>query len=121
VIKISKIEEIVKARLRDEFDKQVENLSKDFEMRLHYFNNAYESILQTLETLELHDATLFDYFEKTNGNIRVGTVEKRNWDATVDTKINDITLFSNNNIILNKNKTYKIILMAIEENEDNKE
>lgn len=118
---MSKIEQIVKDRLKDEFDKQLISLQNNYTMGVDELNTKYDDLLETLHQIELIDATLFDFFEKTNGNIRIKTLDKTNWDEQIDVTISGVHPFGNNNIILNKNKSYKIILMAIEENDNKKE
>ena len=115
---MSKIEQIVKDRLKDEFDKQLSLLQNNYTMGIEKLNTKYDDLLEALNQLEVSDATLFDFFEKTNGNIRIKTIES-NWDASIDVTVSGLNPFGNNNIILNKNKSYKIILMAIEEDENN--
>lgn len=117
---MSKIEQIVIDRLKDEFDKQLISLQNNYTRSIDELNTKYDDLLETLSQLELIDATLFDFFEKTDGNIRIKTLDKTNWDEQIEVTISGVHPFGNNNIILNKDKKYKIILMAIEEN-DNKE
>lgn len=117
---MSEIEQIVRDRLTDEFDKQLISLQNNYTMGIEKLNTKYDDLLETLNQLEVTDATLFDFFEKTNGNIRIKTLGKTNFDEQVNVTISGLNPFGNNNIILNKNKSYKIILMVIEEN-DNKE
>ena len=114
---MSKIEQIVKNRLKDEFDKQLISLQNSCTMSIEELNTKYDDLLETLSQLELNDATIFDFFEKTNGNIKIKTLDKMNWDEQLNVIISGTNPFANNNIILKKDKKYKIILMAIEEDD----
>ena len=117
---MSKIEQIAINRLYDEFRKQKEILENNCLSSIEQLNATYDNLLETLHQLELTDATLFDFFEKCNGNIRIKTLDKTNWDEHVDLIISGTNVFgNNNNITLKKDKKYKIIFMAIEE-DDNK-
>ena len=117
MINMSRIEQIVKDRLKDEFDKQLISLQNNYTMSIEELNVKYDDLLETLKQLELTDATIFDFFEKTNGNIKIKTLDKMNWDEQLNVIISGTNPFANNNIILKKDKKYKIILMAIEEDD----
>ena len=117
---MSRIEQIVKDRLKDEFNKQLISVQSNYSRSMDELNATYDNLLETLHQLELTDATLFDFFEKCDGNIRIKTLDKTNWNEQIDITISGLNPFGNNNINLKKDKVYKIILMAIEE-DDNKE
>ena len=72
---VSKIESIIKENINDETQNNIAQLKKMIEIQtqqaIERINNLYGSAIHTLKQLELTDATIFDFFQKTNGNIRV--------------------------------------------------
>lgn len=72
---VSKIESIIKGKIDDETQKSIAQLKEQIETEtqqaVERINNVYASAINTLRQLELTDATIFDFFQKTNGNIRV--------------------------------------------------
>ena len=114
---VSKIESIIKEKIDDETQKSIaqlkERIDSQTQQAIERINNVYASAINTLRQLELTDATIFDFFQKTNGNIRV--YETRNdFPGQLTVYSSGINFDARNPINLNKNTKYKIILMAIE-------
>jgi len=120
--KTNEIEKIIKAKIKEELERANAELTYEAERLLNQgiqrINNVYGSAIKTLEQLELTDATIFDFFQKTNGNIRVHEIEV-NYPGTLGIelpngqRIDQRNINERNPIYLEKAK-YKIILMAIE-------
>jgi hypothetical protein len=115
---VSKIESIIKEKIDDETQKSIVQLKEQIESQtqqaVERINNVYASAINALRQLELTDATIFDFFQKTNGNIRVHEIENDcpgmvNIDLPCGKRINE-----RSPIYLDKKVKYKIILMAIE-------
>lgn len=115
--KTSEIEKIIKAKLKDEAERAKAELTHETERLLNQgiqrINNVYGSAIKTLEQLELTDATIFDFFQKTKGNIRVYEV-RNDFPGQLTVYSSGVNFDDRNPINLNKNTKYKIILMAIE-------
>lgn len=115
--RISEIENIIKARIEEETERSTAELTQETERLLKQgierINNVYGSAVKTLEQLELTDATIFDFFQKTNGNIRVFEIENK-WGGPLEVSNQNGRLDDRNPIRLKDNTNYKIILMAIE-------
>jgi len=113
---MSKIEEIISKKVKEEYERQLDYLKAVGERSCNELSICYESTLETLKNLELVDATIFDFFEKTNGNIRViehSSIFNDYLRVRSDSK-GDL-LSESNQIRLEPKVKYKIILMVIEE------
>lgn len=114
---VSKIEEIIKGELEDETKKSVAMLvarmTEETQQAIDRINSVYSSAINTLKKLELTDATIFDFFQKTNGNIRVYEV-KVECGGYMGISMPCGRVINDNRSIELKEKKYKIILMAIE-------
>ncbi|MBA4323418.1 MAG: hypothetical protein C0408_11435 [Odoribacter sp.] len=114
---VSKIESIIKGKLDDETQKSIAQLKEQIESQtqqaVERINNIYASAINTLRQLELTDATIFEFFQKTNGNIRVHEIEI-NYMGYVGIEFSNQRINERNPIYLDKKAKYKIILMAIE-------
>jgi len=115
---VSKIESIIKGKIDDETQKSIAQLKEQIETEtqqaVERINNVYASAINTLRQLELTDATIFDFFQKTNGNIRVYEETRNDFPGQLTVYSSGINFDARNPINLNKNTKYKIILMAIE-------
>lgn len=118
---VSKIESIIKGKIDDETQKSIAQLKEQIESQtqqaVERINNVYASAINTLKQLELTDATIFEFFQKTDGNIRVHEIEI-NYPGTLGIelpngqRIDQRNMNERNPIYLEKAK-YKIILMAM--------
>ena len=120
--KVSEIENTIKNNIDEELQRSTaelqEMMSKKTQEAVDRINGVYTSAINTLKQLELTDATIFDFFQKTNGNIRV--YEKLNeFGGPLDIRSSTGGYFDNH-IQLKKNTNYKIIVMAMEIKEDQK-
>lgn len=116
---VSKIEEIIKNKLEEETkrstDQLVERIKSETKDAINRINGVYSSAINTLKKLELTDATIFEFFEKTQGNIRVVEIDN-NWRSLLHVNVNGGTdVLSSNTIYLTEKTRYKIIVMAIEQ------
>ena len=84
---MSEIEKIIRNNLKDELNKQIHNLEHNYNVGINELKETYNNLLSTLNQLELTDATLFDFFEKTDGNIRIKTLDKINWREEINITI----------------------------------
>lgn len=114
---VSKIESIIKGKLDDETQKSIAQLKEQIESQtqqaVERINNVYVSAINILRQLELTDATIFEFFQKTNGNIRVHEIEVTcSGSVEIDLPCGR-RMTERNPINLDKNAKYKIILMAI--------
>lgn len=121
ITEVSKIESIIKGKIDDETQKSIAQLKEQIESQtqqaVERINNVYASAINTLRQLELTDATIFEFFQKTNGNIRVHEIEI-NYPGTLGIELpNGQRLNERSPIYLDrmegKKAKYKIILMAI--------
>ena len=115
---VSKIESIIKEKIDDETQKSIAQLKEQIESQtqqaIERINNVYASAIHTLRQLELTDATIFEFFQKTNGNIRVHEIEN-DYPGRVGIELpNGQRINERSPIYLDKKVKYKIILMAIE-------
>lgn len=118
MINESEIKEIIKQRLQDETVRCIrdsELIDRVTEQAVERINGVYTSTIKALETLEFKD-TIFDFFQRTQGNIRVFEEEliTYEFDRTLDCSIDGRLLFMNVPIRLAPRKRYKIIVMAME-------
>lgn len=118
---VSKIEEIIKENIKDETQKSIAQLKEQIDIQtqqaIERINNVYGSAINTLKQLELTDATIFDFFQKTNGNIRVYETEN-DFSGTIDIILPyGRKVDQRNPIYLDKAK-YKIIIMAMKMEEE---
>lgn len=114
---VSKIESIIKEKIDDETQKSIAQIKEQIESQtqqaVERINNVYTSAINTLKQLELTDATIFDFFQKTDGNIRVHEIEV-DYPGRVGIELPDgQRINERNSIYLDKKGKYKIILMAI--------
>lgn len=118
----SEIEKIIKNNLEDEtkrnIDKLVEQMARETQQAIDRINGVYGSAISTLQKLELTDATIFDFFQKTNGNIRVE--ELKGNGSYIYPEYEGRRLGMQNPIYLKDGTRYKLILMAIEVKEEPK-
>ncbi|MDD3813309.1 MAG: hypothetical protein PHZ02_01575 [Desulfocapsaceae bacterium] len=120
--KVSEIEKIIKKEIEDETNRKIEKIQAmiDSETKeaVGRINGVYNSAINTLRMLELADASLFDFFQKTNGNIRV--IEFKNqYDTSLDIRNSGIPILNyQTSIHLKENTIYKLIVLAIEIKED---
>ncbi len=77
--KVSEIETIIKTNIEEETRKSIVQLKEQIEREttaaVERINGVYTSAINTLKKLELTDATIFEFFQKTNGNIRVHEIK----------------------------------------------
>lgn len=123
---VSKIEEIIKSELEEETKKSIDQLvalmTSETQHAVDRINGVYNSAISTLKKLELTDATIFDFFQKAKGNIRVVEFENRYWEELrVDTDRGDNPMGGQPRINLKEKTKYKIIVMAIEQPAEKKE
>lgn len=115
---VSKIEEIIKNKLEEEtkrnIDQLVERMTSETQEAINRINGVYNSAINTLKKLELTDATIFEFFEKTQGNIRVAEC-RSDWGETLHVLAGSVDVLHPNSIQLKKKARYKIIVMAIEQ------
>lgn len=115
---VSKIEEIIKNKLEEETkrctDELSERMASETQEAINRINGVYSSAISTLKKLELTDATTFDFFEKTQGNIRVAECQS-DWGDPLRVLAGNVDVLHPNPIQLNKKTRYKIIVMAIEQ------
>ncbi len=113
----SEIEKIIKEKIDEETQKSISQLKESIETETRHaierINNIYASCISTLRQLELTDATIFDFFQKTNGNIRVIEVDNK-WYGDLEVRCSSQGIENRNPIKLNQDTKYKIIVMAIE-------
>lgn len=114
---VSEIEAIIKRNIEEETRKSIAQLKEQIEREtaaaVERINGVYTSAISTLRKLELTDATIFEFFQKTNGNIRVHEVEVdypgNLWvELPGGQRINE-----RSPIYLDKRVKYKVILMAM--------
>jgi hypothetical protein len=115
--KVSEIEKIIKNNLEEETRKSIDDLTSSMaiatQQAVDRINGVYGSALKTLKELELTDATIFDFFQKTNGKIRVIEINNK-WRTDLQLNMSGNTMDLTNAIQLQGKTTYKIILMVIE-------
>lgn len=114
---VSEIEAIIKRNIEEETQKSIAQLKEQIEREtaaaVERINGVYTSAISTLRKLELTDATIFEFFQKTNGNIRVHEVEV-NYPGFVVIELPDGERISERSpVYLDKWVKYKIILMAM--------
>ena len=114
---VSKIESIIKEKIEDETQKSIaqlkERIETETQQAIERINNVYASAINTLRQLELTDATIFEFFQKTNGNIRVHEIEVTCSGMMLIELPCGKRLNERNPIYLNENAKYKIIVMAM--------
>ena len=113
---VSEIERIIKNNLEQETKKSIDDLvarmTAETQQAVDRINGVYGSAIKTLKQLELTDATIFDFFQKTNGNIRI--IERDNTFRSY------VQLNMGNGVVgiepieLKEKTRYKIIWMAME-------
>ncbi|MBU1067275.1 hypothetical protein KKE60_05780 [Patescibacteria group bacterium] len=115
----SEIENTIKNNIDEELKRSTaelkELMDKKTQEAVDRINGVYMSAINTLKQLELTDATIFDFFQKTGGNIRVYE-DLNNWAGCLNIDFpNSSGIHRDSNPIRLKEKTkYKIIVMAIE-------
>lgn len=119
---VSEIEKIIKQELEDETRKSVAGLvvrmTEETQQAINRINGVYSSAINTLKMLELTDAGIFEFFQKTNGNIRVVEI-KNDFYGQLDVVVSGRDILQNQRYMSLKEKTkYKIIVMAMEIKED---
>ncbi|MDP3352665.1 MAG: hypothetical protein Q8S44_02875 [Flavobacteriaceae bacterium] len=118
----SEIESTIKKNIDEELKRSTaelqELIDRETQKAVDRINGVYASAINTLKQLELTDAGIFDFFQKTNGNIRV--YEGLNTcGGTLHIDLPCGTAFRDNNPIRLYEKTkYKIIVMAMEIKKD---
>lgn len=120
-MEVNKIEEIIRKNLMDETGRCTielrELIARKTEQAVERINEVYTSAITALKTLELKDATIYDFFERTQGNIRVieETTDQSYYERNLGCSIEGRDILSKNPIRLAPRKKYKIIVMAMEE------
>lgn len=113
----SKIEQIIVKSVNTEtmrcIDRLNSTINSQTEQAIERINNVYTSAINTLKRLELTDTTIFDFFQKTNGNIRVHEIEVENPGKLKIELPNGQIISETNSIYIENNVKYKVILMAI--------
>jgi len=126
---VEKVKKIVQRDLEIEASRLTSNIQASIDRNLKEaidkINNVYTSALTTLRKLEIADATLFDFFEKTQGNIRIYENVAGYDRAKLNLECNGIRLGYNEYgkevippIELSERKKYKVIVMAMEMKEE---
>ena len=118
---VSKIENIIKASIDEETQRSTAQLKEQInslmEQAIERINNVYGSAISTLRKLELTDVTIFEFFQKTDGNVRVYEFDTTFPDSLKlyigTTEISDYE----SAIRLKERTKYKIILIAIKQEE----
>lgn len=115
--KVSEIETIIKTNIEEETRKSIAQLKEQIEREttaaVERINGVYTSAISTLRKLELTDATIFEFFQKTNGNIRVHEIEV-DYPGFVGIVLPDGERINERSpIYLDKRVKYKIILMVM--------
>ena len=123
--KVSEIENTIKKNIDEELKRSTaelkELMDKNTQEAVDRINGVYTSAINTLKQLELTDAGIFDFFQKTNGNIRVYESENR-WAGQLEVRIgNGEYVPDRNPIRLNEKSKYKIIVLAIPVKEPEKQ
>ena len=117
----SKIEEIISGKVEQEYERQLEYLQSQARQSCVELKSCYETTLETLKNLKLMDATIFDFFEKTSGNIRIiNHISTYPDNLNVRTEDHGNLILDGNTIRLKENIKYKIIVMAIAEEKQDK-
>jgi len=116
---VSKIESIIKKNLEEETRKSIDEFvarkEAETQQAVDRINGVYGSAINTLKKLELTDATMFDFFQKTNGNIRVGELDNKFFGYLhVNTDGGTSIKGMQPEINLKERTKYKIIVMAME-------
>jgi len=123
--KSSKIEEIIKHTIEVKKEDALNQIKETCDREIDRINGVYTSIMKTLKTLELQDASLLDFFEKSKGNVRVIDYNKELYDSygSLDIQLpsNSIGYFPRFPIQLKTKTRYKIILIAIEQKDEGKQ
>lgn len=115
----SEIENTIKNNIDEELKRSTaelkELMDKKTQEAVDRINGVYTSAINTLKQLELTDAGIFDFFQKTGGNIQVYE-ELNNWAGYLNIDFpNRGGIHQDSNPIRLKEKTkYKIIIMAME-------
>lgn len=115
---VSKIEEIIKNNLEEETKRSIaqltERIADETKQAVDRINGVYSSTINTLKKLEITDATTFDFFEKTQGNIRVAECQS-DWGDPLRVLAGNVDVLHPNPIYLKEKTRYKVIVMAIEQ------
>ena len=119
VTEVSKIEAIIENGIAEETAKSIADIEKDIEGKtqaaINRINGVYASAIKTLEQLELTDAGIFEFFQKTDGNIRVAEFVTKSYAGDLNVEEGGWRVFENQNpIYLKRDTKYKIIVMAME-------
>lgn len=122
--KTSEIENTIKKSIEEETSRNVMKLTEiicnETKASIDRINGVYASAINTLKQLELTDATIFDFFQKTGGNIRVyDGLNTCSGSLNVDLPGGN-ALRDYNPIRLKEKTKYKIIVMAMEIKEEPK-
>lgn len=124
----SEIENAIKNNIDEELKRSTAELKELMDRKtqeaVDRINGVYTSAINTLKQLELTDAGIFDFFQKTGGNIRVYEVEV-NYPGTLSIVLPNGQRISERSPIyldrmVGKKANYKIILMAMEIKEESK-
>ena len=115
--KSSKIEEIIKHNLEVTKEEALNRIKETCDMQIDRINGVYTSILKTLQTLELQDASLLDFFEKSEGNVRVFNFnpDHNSFGGQLTLNLPFGTNVNQYPIQLRSQHQYKIILIAIDQ------
>lgn len=120
---VSEIEKTIKNNIDEELKRSTAGLQELIDQKtqeaVDRINGVYTSAINTLRQLELTDAGIFDFFQKTNGNIRVYEVANNLSGAlNIELPNRGLTLLHPNPIYLKDKTKYKIIVMAMEIKEE---
>lgn len=121
-----KVKEIIEKDLEEIATRGIEALKeqtdRDLKAAIERINNVYKSALVALQKLELADATLYDFFVKTQGNIRIYENVAGHDRAMIrlDSYGRQLGYDQSGNVViapieLREGKKYKVIVMAMEE------
>ncbi len=120
---VSKIEEIIKKNLEEEtkrnVDQLVERMARETQEAVNRINGVYSSAINTLKKLEFADATIFEFFAKTQGKIRVVECHS-DWNETLRVLAGNVDVLHPDPIHLKEKTRYKVIVMAIEQPSEKK-
>ncbi|MDP2217223.1 MAG: hypothetical protein Q8J68_08060 [Methanolobus sp.] len=119
----NKIEEIIRKNLQTEKERCIGDIVRrnqsELTQAIDHINGVYNSAINTLKKLEilkLPDATVFDFFQQTDGNIRVFEIKgvDSEWQLNILYGGRILEEYSKAPIRLKEKTAYKIIVMAME-------
>lgn len=118
---VSEIEKTIKKNIDEELKRSTAELqdlmAAETQEAVDRINGVYISAINTLRQLKLADAGIFDFFQKTGGNIRVYD-ELIAFGGSLDIRLPTGVVDPKNSIHLKDKTKYKIIVMAMEMKEE---